>query len=59
MTTAPRWFIPGYDASHAMAAVLLRERIDEVGRILMIGAGFRELRLFYVGLWVFGWIATA
>jgi hypothetical protein len=20
----PRWFIPGYDASHAMAAVLLR-----------------------------------
>jgi len=35
----PRWFIPGYDASHAMAAVLLRDRIGEVGRILVIGAG--------------------
>jgi tRNA (cmo5U34)-methyltransferase len=35
----PRWFIPGYDASHAMAAVLLRDRIGEGGRILVIGAG--------------------
>lgn len=35
----PRWFIPGYDASHAMAAVLLRDRIGEHGRILVIGAG--------------------
>jgi tRNA (cmo5U34)-methyltransferase len=35
----PRWFIPGYDASHAMAAVLLRDRIGERGRILVIGAG--------------------
>jgi len=35
----PRWFMPGYDASHAMAAVLLRDRIGEVGRILVIGAG--------------------
>ena len=26
----PRWFIPGYDASHAMAAVLLRDRIATV-----------------------------
>ena len=36
---APRWFIPGYDASHAMAAVLLRDRIGERGRILVVGAG--------------------
>jgi tRNA (cmo5U34)-methyltransferase len=35
----PRWFIPGYDLSHAMAAVLLRDRIGERGRILVIGAG--------------------
>jgi tRNA (cmo5U34)-methyltransferase len=35
----PRWFIPGYDASHAMAAVLLRDRIGEGGGILVIGAG--------------------
>lgn len=43
----PRWFIPGYDASHAMAAVLLRDRIGEVGRILVIGAGGGiELSLF-------------
>lgn len=35
----PRWFVPGYDASHAMAAVLLRDRIGERGRILVIGAG--------------------
>jgi tRNA (cmo5U34)-methyltransferase len=35
----PRWFIPGYDASHAMAAVLLRDLVGEVGRILVIGAG--------------------
>jgi tRNA (cmo5U34)-methyltransferase len=35
----PRWFVPGYDASHAMAAVLLRDRMGEHGRILVIGAG--------------------
>jgi tRNA (cmo5U34)-methyltransferase len=35
----PRWFIPGYDASHAMAAVLLCDRIGEIGKILVIGAG--------------------
>jgi len=35
----PRWFIPGYDASHAMAAVLLRDRIGDAGRILVVGAG--------------------
>jgi tRNA (cmo5U34)-methyltransferase len=35
----PRWFIPGYDASHAMAAVLLRDRIGDRGRILVVGAG--------------------
>jgi len=36
---APRWFVPGYDASHAMAAVLLRDRIGEQGHILVVGAG--------------------
>jgi len=36
---APRWFVPGYDASHAMAAVLLRDRKGEHGRILVVGAG--------------------
>ena len=36
---APRWFVPGYDASHAMAAVLLRDRIGEHGRVLVVGAG--------------------
>jgi tRNA (cmo5U34)-methyltransferase len=36
---APRWFVPGYDTSHAMAAVLLRDRIGEHGRILVLGAG--------------------
>ena len=35
----PRWFIPGYDLSHALAAMLLRERLGESGRILVIGAG--------------------
>src|SRR6516165_7556482 len=35
----PRWFVPGYDASHAMAAVLLRDRIGEHGQILVVGAG--------------------
>jgi len=44
---APRWFVPGYDASHAMAAVLLRDRVGERGRILVIGAGGGvELTLF-------------
>jgi tRNA (cmo5U34)-methyltransferase len=43
----PRWFIPGYDASHAMAAVLLRDRVGDRGRILVIGAGGGvELSLF-------------
>ena len=43
----PRWFIPGYDASHIMAAVLLRERVGDRGRILVIGAGGGvELSLF-------------
>src|SRR5690349_18927125 len=36
---APRWFVPGYDASHAMAAVLLRDRIGDQARILVVGAG--------------------
>ncbi len=35
----PRWFIPGYDASHAISAVLLRDRIGDAGRILVVGAG--------------------
>src|SRR5271157_3593849 len=35
----PRWFVPGYDASHAMAAVLLHDRIGEQGHILVVGAG--------------------
>jgi len=35
----PRWFVPGYDASHAMAAVLLHDRIGEQGHILLVGAG--------------------
>jgi hypothetical protein len=26
---------------------------------LLAEAGFRDVRLFYVGLWFFGWIATA
>jgi tRNA (cmo5U34)-methyltransferase len=26
---------------------------------LLAAAGFRDVRLFYVGLWFFGWIATA
>jgi tRNA (cmo5U34)-methyltransferase len=43
----PRWFVPGYDASHAMAAVLLRDRVADQGRILVIGAGGGvELALF-------------
>ena len=35
----PRWFIPGYDASHAMAAVMLRDRLGEHAEILVFGAG--------------------
>lgn len=35
----PRWFVPGYDASHVMAAVLLHDRIGEQGDILVVGAG--------------------
>lgn len=43
----PRWFVPGYDASHAMATFLLRERVGDRGRILVIGAGGGvELSLF-------------
>jgi hypothetical protein len=26
---------------------------------LLKEAGFRDVRLFYAGLWVFGWIASA
>ena len=39
---APRWFIPGYDTSHAMAAVLLRDRIGDRGRILVNRCGWRR-----------------
>src|SRR6185436_1998703 len=35
----PRRFVPGYDASHAMAATLLADRIGERGRVLVLGAG--------------------
>jgi tRNA (cmo5U34)-methyltransferase len=35
----PRWFIPGYDAVHVMAAALLRNRIGQNGRVLVLGAG--------------------
>ena len=43
----PRWFIPGYAASHAMAAVLLRDRVGDRARILVVGAGGGvELSLF-------------
>lgn len=35
----PRWFVPGYDASHVMAATLLSDRIGERGRVLVLGAG--------------------
>ncbi|MGE0719463.1 MAG: class I SAM-dependent methyltransferase [Alphaproteobacteria bacterium] len=36
---APRWFIPGYAASHAMAAVILSQRIGPAADILVVGAG--------------------
>ena len=35
----PRWFVPGYDVSHAMATVLLHDRIGDEGHILVVGAG--------------------
>lgn len=35
----PRWFIPGYDAIHTMAAAFLRNRIGPKGQILVLGAG--------------------
>src|SRR5271167_922097 len=35
----PHWFVPGYDASHAMAAVLLHDSIGDDGHILVVGAG--------------------
>jgi len=35
----PRWFVPGYDAAHTMAAFLLRQRVPDRGCILVIGAG--------------------
>lgn len=35
----PRMFIPGYDASHAMAATLLKLAIGDTSHILAIGAG--------------------
>ena len=34
----PRMFIPGYDASHAMAAVLLQLSKGDTGDIFAIGA---------------------
>ena len=54
----PHWFIPGYDASHAMAAVLLRDRIGDRGRILVVRAGGGvELAVFTRGCR--GWTFTA
>ena len=35
----PRLFIPGYDASHDMASVLLMETMPDDGHVLVIGAG--------------------
>ncbi len=35
----PRLFIPGYDASHAMAAALLIDTLPDDANILLIGAG--------------------
>lgn len=35
----PRWFIPAYEASHDMAAVLLQEFVPDTGHILVVGAG--------------------
>jgi len=32
-------FIPGYDASHAMAVTLIADAIGERGRVLVLGAG--------------------
>ena len=52
----PHWFIPGYDASHAMAAVLLRDRIGDRGRILVVRAG-GGLAVFTRGCR--GWTFTA
>jgi len=36
---APRLFIPAYDASHAMAAVLLKDHVCDGGHIMVVGAG--------------------
>jgi tRNA (cmo5U34)-methyltransferase len=35
----PRWFVPAYEASHDMAAVLLQEFVPETAHILVVGAG--------------------
>lgn len=35
----PRWFIPAYEASHDMAAVLLHEFVPPTAEILVVGAG--------------------
>jgi tRNA (cmo5U34)-methyltransferase len=35
----PRWFVPAYEASHDMAAVLLQEFLPEQGHVLVVGAG--------------------
>lgn len=35
----PRWFVPAYEASHDMAAVLLQEFVPGSGHILVVGAG--------------------
>lgn len=53
----PRWFIPGYDASHAMAAVLLKDRIGDNGRILVVGAG-GGIELGVFAQESFGWRIT-
>ncbi|HAH10595.1 MAG TPA: class I SAM-dependent methyltransferase [Alphaproteobacteria bacterium] len=51
----PRWFIPGYDAIHTMAAALLRNRIGQTGRILVLGAGggFEITAMARHGAWHF------
>ncbi|AKT42075.1 class I SAM-dependent methyltransferase [Chondromyces crocatus] len=35
----PRRFVPGYELSHTLASILLRDRIGERGKILVLGAG--------------------
>lgn len=54
----PRLFMPGYDASHAMAAVLLQEDIGDAGHILAVGAGGGN-ELAHFARVVPGWHYTA